>query len=125
MNDPIPAKLTYAEFVEFVKVKDEAYEYVDGAAVRTDSPSNEHSRLATVLLLLKGDDVTDKFMEYPSMPSIEEYIIIDSTRHWVRRCRRDSEGKFVADFDHIGGSVRLASIDYTLDIDAMYAMARV
>ncbi len=180
----MPAKLTYAEFIDFVKNKDEAYEFVDGTAVRMESPSNEHSRLSTVLLFLifphvaptgcdthggkdlwtgnrtrrpdvvvtcderdtgpnhphalhfpkliieivsenKGDDFTDKFMEYQNMPSIEEYVMIDSTRHWVRRYRRDGEGRFVADIDQISGSVYIASIGYTLDIDAMYFAARV
>lgn len=59
------------------------------------------------------------------MPSIEEYVMVDSTRHWVRRYRRDNDGWFVADVDQIGGSIRIASIGYVLDVDAMYEMARV
>jgi hypothetical protein len=59
------------------------------------------------------------------MPEFTEYLAIDSTQHWVRVYRRDAEGLFVVDADHIGGSVRLASIGYDLDIDALYANAGV
>ena len=59
------------------------------------------------------------------MPEFEEYLVIDSTQHWVRVDRRNTEGLFVVDADHIAGSVRLASIGYTLDIDALYRDAGV
>jgi Uma2 family endonuclease len=185
MNEPAPDKpLTYEEFRIFVEDKDERYEFIDGRSVALASPSNELSRLATVLLFLifphvdgsgcdthgnkdvwtgnrarrpdvvvtcderdtgkthphalyfpklvikivsgnKGDDFTDKYMEYQNMPSIEEYVLIDSTKHWIRRYHRSIEGKFIADLDQIGGTLYIASIGYHLDIDAMYARARV
>jgi len=73
----------------------------------------------------RGDDLGKKLTEYQAMPEFEEYLVIDSTQHWVRVYRRDAEGLFVVDADRIAGSVRLASIGYTLDIDALYRDAGV
>jgi hypothetical protein len=56
---------------------------------------------------------------------MEQYVMIDSTRHCVRRYRWDGEGRFVADLDQISGPVFITSIGYALDIDAMYLAARV
>jgi hypothetical protein len=39
--------------------------------------------------------------------------------------RRDVEGLFVFDTDHIAGSVRLALIDLAPDVDALYREAGV
>jgi Uma2 family endonuclease len=176
--------LTYAEFLAFVADKDDAYEYIDGYPVALASPSNEHSRLATVLIALlfthlagsgcdvhggkdvwtgerarrpdlavtcdsrdtgpehphalyfpkliieivsenTGDDFEDKYIDYQNMPSIEEYVLVESTRRWVRRYHRGAERKFIADLDQVGGALTLESIGYTLDIDELYAQARV
>ena len=68
-----------------------------------------------------GVDTTTKVREYQAMSSIEEYVIIDSRKRWVAVNRRGAEGLFVVDTEHIAGTVRLASIDYVLDIDALYA----
>lgn len=52
-------------------------------------------------------------------------IVTLNHRHWVRRYYRRVEGKFVADLDQISGTLYVTSIDYTLDIDALYRKARV
>ena len=72
-----------------------------------------------ILSLNRGDDLGKKCEEYETLPEFEEYLVIDSITHWVRVYRRGSEGLFQSD-DQIGGSVRLDSIGYTLDIDALY-----
>ena len=73
----------------------------------------------------RGDDLTSKLTEYQAMLEFEEYLVIDSTRRWARVYRRDAEAHFVFDTDHIGGSLRLASIGFTLDVDALYEDAGV
>jgi Uma2 family endonuclease len=73
----------------------------------------------------RGDDLGKKLAEYQAMPQFEEYLVIDSTQHWVRVYRRNESGLFEFDVDHIGGSVALRSIGYTLDIDALYRDAGV
>jgi Uma2 family endonuclease len=72
-----------------------------------------------------GEDLKDKLAEYQALQSVEEYIVLDSRKRWVRHCYRDAAGHLVFDHDYISGSVRLASIGYTLDIDSLYAEARI
>jgi Uma2 family endonuclease len=193
MQEPIQpvtgGKLTYEDFLEFVKDKEGEYEYVDGRAVALASPSPEHDRLVSVLNYLiyghvrgsgcivylshdletvpgeeprrpdlavtcdkrdakrgldrphaihfpkllievlspktRDDDLGDKLNEYKALPSVEEYLIVDSTRHWIRRHYRNADKNLVFDADQISGTVGLASIGYTLDIDALYTEANV
>jgi Uma2 family endonuclease len=68
----------------------------------------------------RGDDLGKKLTEYRGMPEFEEYLVVDSTQRWVRVYRRTAAGGFDYDVDLIAGSVRLHSIEYTLDIDALY-----
>ena len=39
---------------------------------------------------------------------------------WVIVHRRGSDGLFVVDVEHVGGTVWLDSIGFTLDVDALY-----
>jgi Uma2 family endonuclease len=75
-----------------------------------------------ILSLDRGDDLGKKREEYEAMPEFEEYLVIDSVTHWVRIYRRHDNGLFRSD-NYITGSVRLESIDYMLDIDALYRIA--
>jgi Uma2 family endonuclease len=68
----------------------------------------------------RGDDLGEKLTEYRGMPEFEEYLLIDSVKRFVRVYRRSADGGFNYDLDLIAGSVRLHSISYTLDIDALY-----
>jgi Uma2 family endonuclease len=93
--------------------------------------ANDDDVLRSPILLIEvlsenlGDDLTDKIAEYQALPSVEEYFVMDSRRRWVRRYYRDDAGLFVFTHDYIAGSVRFASISYTLDIDSLYAEARI
>ncbi len=49
----------------------------------------------------------------------------DSCKRWVRRHSLGDGGHFIFDHDYLGGAVRPASIGYTLDIESMYAEARI
>jgi Uma2 family endonuclease len=70
----------------------------------------------------RGEDLGDKRDEYEAMEEFQEYLVVDSVTHWVRVYRRKTNGRFTY-VDHIGGTVRLDSIGYTLDIDALYRAA--
>jgi Uma2 family endonuclease len=76
--------------------------------------------IAEILSPNEGDDLKDKLDEYEGIETVEEYIIIDSTKRWVRRWYRNAHGKFQLDPYYISGLVRFASVGYTLDIDALY-----
>lgn len=68
----------------------------------------------------EGDDLQEKLDEYEAIAPVEEYIIIDSTKRSLRRWYRSASGKFQFDPYYISGSVRFASIGYTLNIDSLY-----
>ncbi|MBD5654992.1 MAG: Uma2 family endonuclease [Candidatus Eremiobacteraeota bacterium] len=68
----------------------------------------------------EGDDLKDKLDDYEAVETVEEYIIIDSTKRWVRRWYRNAQGKFQLDPYYISGLVRFSSVGYTLDIDTLY-----
>jgi Uma2 family endonuclease len=72
------------------------------------------------------DDLVHKRKEYEALPSIEEYLILDSRRIWARVHRRDSQtGKFIeADFRD-GDEIRLVAIDTIVNLDNLYRDARI
>jgi hypothetical protein len=72
----------------------------------------------------RGDDLGDKVTEYQAVRSIQQYLVIDAIRHWVRRYTRNADGLFVVERDYIGGLLAIDSIRYTLDIDGLYREAR-
>ncbi len=89
------------------------------------STSNETSTripefIAEIFSPNRGDDLGLKFIEYQAIPSIEAYLVIDSTRRWAILFHRNAEGKFQADRDYTGGLISLHSINYALDLDALY-----
>jgi Uma2 family endonuclease len=67
-----------------------------------------------------GLDTTMKLLEYQALPSIEQYVLVDSRKRWVAVYRRSAERFLVVDVEHVRGTVHLASIDYQLDVDALY-----
>jgi Uma2 family endonuclease len=73
----------------------------------------------------RGDDLGPKLTEYRAMAEFQEYLVVDSTRRWVRLHRRTETGDFAYDVDRIAGLVHLHSVDFTLDIDALYDEAGV
>ena len=73
----------------------------------------------------RGDDLGKKRAEYEAMREFDEYLVIDSLARWVRVYWRNDEDVFVYDVDHIAGSVALRSIEFVLDIDALYREAGV
>jgi Uma2 family endonuclease len=72
-----------------------------------------------------GTDTNEKLLEYQKIPSVEEYLVLDSRKRRAVVYVRDERQLFVAPRDFIRGTVHLESIDYTLDIDALYDRARI
>lgn len=72
-----------------------------------------------------GDDLGTKLLAYQAIPSIREYLVVDSRKRWAILYVRDAQGLFVAPRDFIAGCLTLASIDYELDLDALYERARI
>jgi len=72
-----------------------------------------------------SDDLGTKLLEFQAISSIQEYLVVDSRKRWAILYIRDAQGLFIAPRDFIGGTVVLASIDYALDLDALYERARI
>jgi len=79
--------------------------------------------IAEILSPNRGDDLGLKFIEYQALPSIAAYLVIDFTKRWAILFHRNAEGKFQADRDYTEGLVPLHSINYMLDLDALYSEA--
>lgn len=72
-----------------------------------------------------ADDLGTKLLEYQAIPSIREYLVVDSRKRWAILYIRDAQELFVAPRDFIAGHITLASIDYELNLDALYERARI
>ncbi len=66
-------------------------------------------------------DRIDKLEAYQSVPSIGEYLLIDSRRVWVCLHRRNNDDTWTTSIHETGSSVTLRSLDLTIDVDALYA----
>jgi len=90
---------------------------ISGEDVRTRFPK----LIVEVLSPNLGDDFDGKPEDYRLIHTVEEYVIADSRKRRVRVYRRNTDGLFVLDPEHIGGGqLWLASIKYTLDLDELY-----
>lgn len=64
-------------------------------------------------------DRGDKLVEYRTLDSLQEYVLIDSRRRWVETYRR-SEGMWIASLPVTNGHLQFASVDVTFALDAIY-----
>jgi Uma2 family endonuclease len=70
----------------------------------------------------EGYDRGEKFRLYRSIASLQEYLIIDSQRYAVEKYQRNEEGYWVlTDAQDINSSLYLASIDFSLHLQDVYA----
>jgi len=72
-----------------------------------------------------ADDLGTKLLEYQAIALVREYLAVDSRKRWAILYVRDAQNLFVAPRDFTGGPIVLASIDYVLDLDALYERARI
>jgi Uma2 family endonuclease len=65
-------------------------------------------------------DRVDKVDAYKSVPSIVEYLVIDSRRPWICLYRRNADDTWTESVHEAGSSVSLRALDCTIDVDALY-----
>lgn len=63
-------------------------------------------------------DLKQKADAYCGTPSVQEYLLVDSTHRWAAVWRRNSEGDFVR--HPAFGSFELATLDLSVDLDELY-----
>src|SRR5687768_1727172 len=64
-------------------------------------------------------DRGEKFRYYKWLPSLLEYVLISQREPLVEVFRRDGQSWIVTEYP-AGSTVRLASLDVTLEVDALY-----
>jgi Uma2 family endonuclease len=70
----------------------------------------------------EGYDRGEKFRLYRSIPSLQEYLMIDSQRYTAEMYQRNEEGHWVlTDAQDINSSLHLASIGLELNLQDIYA----
>lgn len=64
-------------------------------------------------------DRTEKFDEYRSIESLEEYILVDSRKPWAETHRRVN-GEWIASLPMTTGELQFVSVGLAIDLDGLY-----
>ncbi len=67
-------------------------------------------------------DRGEKLDEYLAIPTLEEYVLVDSRRMHVAAYRRASAG-WIVQLPVTAGAYRFAAVDCSIDLDAAYTFA--
>ena len=67
-------------------------------------------------------DRTEKLAEYTAIETLQEYLLVDSRKHWAQIFRRSSEGFTMLPAVQ-NGKLHLSSIDLVIDLDKLYSQA--
>lgn len=80
-----------------------------------------YPRLVVEVLSPSNDALTLRQKEdaYCGTPSVEEYLMVDSTRRWAQVWRRNAEGDFVR--HPAFGGFHVATLGLTIDLEEVYA----
>lgn len=62
-----------------------------------------------------------KLREYRSLPTLQEYVLVDSRKRWVERHHRSAGSTWMSALPVTSGSIDLTSVGMSLDIDELYA----
>jgi Uma2 family endonuclease len=66
-------------------------------------------------------DRSAKLHEYRSIETLEEYALVDSRKRWAQTNVRTPSGEWIASLPIESGSLMLASIGFTIELDDLYA----
>jgi len=69
------------------------------------------------------DDLGPKMLEYQAIPTLEEYLVVDSRKRWARLSARDRDGAWKTGDPVTSGIIALRSVGATIDLDALYGTA--
>ncbi|MGH7727851.1 MAG: Uma2 family endonuclease [Vulcanimicrobiaceae bacterium] len=69
-------------------------------------------------------DRSEKFDEYRTIETLQEYLLLDSRKRWAEAYRRNGE-EWVSSLPVSSGTLRVASLDLPLDLDELYERASV
>jgi len=88
--------------------------------------SVQHPKLIVEVLSKStaGVDRRNKLNEYRTIETLEEYVLVDSRRRWVKSFRRAADG-WITTIPVFAGGLELVSVGLTLDLDELYNRAGV
>lgn len=67
-----------------------------------------------------GEDRGEKAEKYRSLPTVQEYLLVDSQRVYAELYRRESQKLWTLHVFSAGDTIELRTIDIRLDVDRLY-----
>ena len=65
-------------------------------------------------------DRGDKFFDDQQLDSLQEYVLISQKHQRLDCFRRNSDGLWTLQFYDVGSEIRLESVNFQMDLDALY-----
>ncbi len=126
-------KLDYRVFMSDVRLwipKRRIYTYPDVMLVtgkpeyynnRTDTITNPQLIIEVLSPSTKGYDKSDKFKGYRTIPTFQEYLLIDQTRIYIEHFHKTDERRWdFRDYDESDVAITLASVSLEISILDIY-----
>ena len=93
-------------------------EYYDN---RTDTITNPRVIIEVLSPSTKGYDRSKKFEAYRTIPTFEEYLLIDQTRIYIEHfSKTDNERWLFGDYDQSDDAITLASVSFQISLTDIY-----
>ncbi len=110
-----------------VRVGDDAYYYPDAFVMRDDTADGTATEVTTPRLVVEvlsqsteANDPGDKFADYQTLATFEEYLLVSSWRRSVERYRRTVPGTWTYQRYTPHDTVTLATIGLSLPVGTLY-----
>ncbi len=110
-----------------VRVGDDAYYYPDAFVMRDDTVDGTATEITTPRLIVEvlsqsteANDRGDKFADYQTLASFEEYLLVSSRRRSVERYHRTAQGTWTYQRYAPHDAVTLETIGLSLPVGTLY-----
>jgi Uma2 family endonuclease len=126
-------KLDYRVFMSDVRLwiaKRRIYTYPDVMVVagepeyynnRTDTITNPRVIIEVLSRSTKGYDRSKKFEAYRTIPTFEEYLLIDQTRNYIEHfSKTDNKRWSFCEYDESDDAIALASVSFEISLADIY-----
>ncbi|MEG3903418.1 Uma2 family endonuclease [Microcoleus sp. B4-C5] len=88
---------------------------------RTDTITNPRVIIEVLSASTKGYDRSKKFEGYRTIPTVEEYLLLDQTRRYIEHfSKRDNKRWSFAEYNELDEALALASIPFQISIADIY-----
>jgi len=88
---------------------------------RTDTITNPQLIIEVLSPSTKGYDKSKKFEGYRTIPTFQEYLLIDQTRIYIEHYQKTDDKRWLfSDYDESDVTIRLASVSLEISISDIY-----